>query len=42
MADAIVAHLGVKISYTEIPVGGVRLAARRVLERAGIYDVQHE
>jgi UDP:flavonoid glycosyltransferase YjiC (YdhE family) len=39
MADAIITSLGVKVSYSEIPVGGVRAAARRILERAGIRDV---
>jgi len=42
MADAIVANLGIKASYPEIPVGGARLAARRILERAGIRDVEYE
>ena len=36
LADAIVANLGVDLSYPEIPVDGARLAARRILERAGI------
>jgi UDP:flavonoid glycosyltransferase YjiC (YdhE family) len=40
MADAIAANLGVAVSYPEIPVGGARLAARRILERAGILDVE--
>jgi hypothetical protein len=40
MADAITANLGVAVSYPEIPVGGARLAARRILERAGIRDVE--
>jgi UDP:flavonoid glycosyltransferase YjiC (YdhE family) len=40
MADAITANLGVAVSYPEIPAGGARLAARRILERAGIRDVE--
>jgi predicted glycosyltransferase len=36
LADAIAANLGAKVSYPEIPVEGARLAARRVLERAGV------
>jgi UDP:flavonoid glycosyltransferase YjiC (YdhE family) len=39
MADAIITNLGVKVSYPEIPVGGVRAAARCILERAGIRDI---
>jgi UDP:flavonoid glycosyltransferase YjiC (YdhE family) len=42
MADTIVANLGVKVSCPEIPSHGVHLAARRVLECAGICEVQHE
>ena len=42
MADAIVANLGAEVSYKKIPAEGVRLAARRVLERAGIRDVKDE
>jgi UDP:flavonoid glycosyltransferase YjiC (YdhE family) len=41
MANAIVANLGVRVSYPEIPVDGARLAARRVLERAGIRDLEY-
>jgi UDP:flavonoid glycosyltransferase YjiC (YdhE family) len=41
MADAIKANLGVKVSYPEIPVDGTRLAAKRVLERAGIRDLDN-
>jgi len=40
MADAIKANLGVKVSYPEIPVDGAHLAARRILERAGIRDLE--
>jgi len=40
MADAIITNLGVKVSYPEIPVQGVRLAARRILERAGVHGVE--
>jgi UDP:flavonoid glycosyltransferase YjiC (YdhE family) len=40
MADAIVANLGVEVSYPEIPFAGVHLAARCILERAGIHDVE--
>lgn len=36
MANAIIASLGVEVSYPEIPVDGAPLAARRILERAGI------
>jgi UDP:flavonoid glycosyltransferase YjiC (YdhE family) len=36
LADAIAANIGIAVSYPEIPADGVRLAARRVLERAGI------
>jgi UDP:flavonoid glycosyltransferase YjiC (YdhE family) len=42
MADAIVANVGAKVSYRSIPAEGVRLAARRVLERAGICEAEHE
>jgi len=42
MADAIAANLGVPVSYAEIRVGGARLAAKRVLERAGIRDVESD
>jgi UDP:flavonoid glycosyltransferase YjiC (YdhE family) len=42
MADAIVANLGAKVSYHSIPAEGVSLAARCVLERAGICEVEHE
>ncbi|MBW2174731.1 MAG: hypothetical protein JRF64_08880 [Deltaproteobacteria bacterium] len=42
MADAITANLGVKVSYPEIPIGGVRLAARRILERSRIRDVEYD
>jgi hypothetical protein len=38
LADAIVANLGVQVSYPEIPADGARLAAKRILERAGIRD----
>jgi UDP:flavonoid glycosyltransferase YjiC (YdhE family) len=38
LADAIVANLGVQVSYPEIPVDGAHLAARRILERAGIHE----
>jgi hypothetical protein len=40
MADAIEANLGVKVSYPEIPMSGVHLAAKRILERAGIRDLE--
>lgn len=36
MADAIVANLGANVFYPEIPCRGVQLAARRILQRAGI------
>jgi UDP:flavonoid glycosyltransferase YjiC (YdhE family) len=39
MADAIVANLGTKVSYPEIPTGGVHLAAKRILERSGFRDM---
>lgn len=39
MAKAIVANLGVEVSYPEIPVDGARLAARCIMERAGILGV---
>ena len=39
MADAIKANLGVKVSYPEIPVSGAQLAAKRILEHAGIKDL---
>jgi UDP-N-acetylglucosamine:LPS N-acetylglucosamine transferase len=42
LADAIVDNLGVKLSYPPIPVGGVHLAAMRVLERSGIYYMRDE
>jgi UDP:flavonoid glycosyltransferase YjiC (YdhE family) len=38
MASAIAANLGVEVPYPEIPVDGARLAAKRVLECAGIRD----
>lgn len=41
MADVIAANIGVKTSYPKIPVYGVHLAARRILERAGIRDVEY-
>jgi predicted glycosyltransferase len=40
MAEAIAANLGVGVFYPEIPVQGVHLAARRILERAGIHNVE--
>lgn len=39
MAKAIVANLGVEVSYPEIPVDGARLAAKCIMERAGILGV---
>ena len=39
MANAIIANLGVKVSYPEIPVEGASLAAKRILERAGIHGM---
>jgi UDP:flavonoid glycosyltransferase YjiC (YdhE family) len=39
MADAIIENLGVHVSYPETPSQGVHLAARRVLECAGISAV---
>jgi UDP:flavonoid glycosyltransferase YjiC (YdhE family) len=36
LANAIVTNLGVKLSYPPIPVNGVLLAAKRVIERSGI------
>jgi len=39
LADAIVANLGVNVSYPEIPSDGVHLAACRVLKRAGILGI---
>jgi len=42
MADAIAANLGAKVSYPEIPVRGAPLAAKRILERAGIRDAEYE
>jgi UDP:flavonoid glycosyltransferase YjiC (YdhE family) len=40
LADAIVANLGVQVTYPEIPADGTHLAARRILERAGISDLK--
>jgi UDP:flavonoid glycosyltransferase YjiC (YdhE family) len=40
LADAIVANLGAQVSYPEIPADGARLAATRILERAGIRDLK--
>ena len=40
LADAIVANLGVNVSYREVPSNGVHLAACRILERAGIRDMR--
>jgi hypothetical protein len=40
LADAIAANLDIEVSYPGIPVDGARLAARRVLERAGIRDAK--
>lgn len=34
LADAIIANLGARVSYPEIPIDAARLAARRILERA--------
>jgi hypothetical protein len=42
MADAIKANLGIKVSYPEIPVDGAHLAARRILERGGIKDLEQD
>jgi hypothetical protein len=42
LAGAIVDNLGVKLCYTPIPVGGVHLAAKRVLERFGICSMVDE
>ena len=41
LAEAIVANLGVQVTYPEIPADGTRLAARRILERAGISDFNY-
>jgi len=38
MAEAIVANLGVNVSYPEIPCRGVQLAAQRILQLAGQTD----
>jgi hypothetical protein len=35
LAEAIVANLGVQVTYPEIPADGTHLAARLILERAG-------
>jgi len=40
MAEAIAANLGARVSYPEPPIQGVRLAARRILERASIHSVE--
>jgi hypothetical protein len=42
LADAIVGNLGVELSYPPIPVNGVHLAAKRVLENSGICPVRDE
>lgn len=42
MADAIAANLGVNVSYPRIPASGARLAAKRILERAGIRDIKYD
>ncbi len=42
LADAIVGNLGVKLSYPPISVGGVHLAAKRVLESSGICSMGDE
>ena len=42
LADAIVANLGVELSYPPIPVGGVHLAAKRVLDSSGICSMKDE
>jgi hypothetical protein len=42
MADAIRANLGIKVSYPEIPVDGAHLAAKRILERGGIKDLEQD
>jgi hypothetical protein len=39
MAKAIIANLGVEVSYPGIPFDGARLAAKCILERAGIHVV---
>jgi UDP:flavonoid glycosyltransferase YjiC (YdhE family) len=40
LADAIVANLGGEVAYAKIPADGAHLAARRILERAGIRDLK--
>jgi len=42
LAEAIVDNLGVKLSYPPVPVGGVHLAAKRVLESSGICSMGDE
>jgi len=42
LAEAIVDNLGVKLSYPPIQVGGVHLAAKRVLESSGICSMGDE
>jgi len=42
LADAIVDNLSVKLSYPPIPVGGVHLAAKRVLKSSGICSMGDE
>ena len=40
LAKAIVANLGIEVSYPEVPVDGARLAAKCILARAGIHGVE--
>jgi UDP:flavonoid glycosyltransferase YjiC (YdhE family) len=39
LADAIIANLGIQVNSSEIPTNGAQLAARRILERAGVGDL---
>jgi hypothetical protein len=42
LANAIITNLGVELSYPPIPVSGVHLAAKRVIERSGICSTGDE
>jgi len=42
LAEAILGNLGAKLLYPPIPVGGVHLAAKRVLMSSGIYSMGAE
>ena len=40
LADAITANLNAKVLYPEIPFDGAHLAAKRILQRAGVDNIE--